>query len=86
MPVDSRRLQGPESAFSYTLLEKKGASEGEPSLSADFQKILISANEVRKDKRKPTDARPLCKLIFFWILILLSAKTFSLPKFWRLES
>ncbi|KAK4004936.1 hypothetical protein OUZ56_006663 [Daphnia magna] len=59
MPVDSRRLQGPESAFSYTLLKKKDANAEESVLSADLQKMLIGSNQVRKDKRKPTDARPL---------------------------
>ena len=64
MPVDSRRLQGPENAFSYTLIGKKNLNEEEP-LSADFKKILIGTNQVRKDKRRPSDARPLCKLILF---------------------
>lgn len=62
MPVDSRRLQGPESAFSYTLLEKKNANAEDLLLSADLLKMLISNNKVRKDKRKATDARPLCNL------------------------
>lgn len=62
MPGDSRRLQGPESAFSYTLLEKKDATEGESVLATSFQKILIGANECRQDKRKPIEARPLCNL------------------------
>ena len=61
MPVDSRRLQGPETAFSYTLLEKQCSNEEEPSLSNKFENIIISANEVRKDKRKPSEGRPLCK-------------------------
>lgn len=61
MPLDSRRLQGPESAFSYTLLEENKSSEcDEPNLSENFQKILLS-NEHRQDKRKPNEGRPLCK-------------------------
>ncbi|XP_046461794.1 exosome complex component MTR3-like [Daphnia pulex] len=59
MPVDSRRLQGPETSFCYTLLEKKNANEVESALSADLQKILIGSTKVRKDKRMPTDARQL---------------------------
>jgi hypothetical protein len=62
MPVDSRRLQGPENSFSYTLLEKKNASEEEIALSANLEKILIGTNKVRKDKRIPSDARPLCNV------------------------
>ena len=61
MPLDSRRLQGPKSAFSYTLLEDKNSSEtDEPGLSANFKKILLSSNQNRQDKRKPNDPRPLC--------------------------
>ena len=62
MPVDSRRLQGPENSFSYKLLEKKNDKEEEAALSADLQKILIGTNKVRKDKRIPSDARPLCNV------------------------
>jgi uncharacterized BrkB/YihY/UPF0761 family membrane protein len=80
MPVDSRRLQGPETSFCYTLLEKKNANEVESALSADLQKILIGTNKVRKDKRMPTDARQLCNILIveifpflMFIFILLSS-------------
>jgi hypothetical protein len=73
MPVDSRRLQGPETSFCYTLLEKKNANEVESALSADLQKILIGTNKVRKDKRMPTDARQLCNILIVEIFSLLNA-------------
>ena len=54
MPVDSRRLQGPETAFSYSLLEEKDVDK------PPIQKSLLKPNGKRKDGRKPTDSRPLC--------------------------
>lgn len=67
MPVDSRRLQGPETAFSYTLLEQKNNSDVE-----ETGLPLLKAEGKRCDGRKPTDARPLCtKCHTFLLLILL---------------
>lgn len=60
MPVDSRRLQGPETAFSYSLLEEKDVDK------PPIQKSLLKPNGKRKDGRKPTDSRPLCILSLFY--------------------
>ena len=57
MPVDSRRLQGPETAFSYTLIEQ----EDEDEMQTDDKGAIIDANGSRRDKRKAIDARPMCK-------------------------
>jgi len=57
MPVDSRRLQGPESAFSYTLIEQEDGNE----MQTDDKGAIIDADGSRRDRRKTQDARPICK-------------------------
>lgn len=62
MPTDSRRLQGPEDAFSYKILED--ISNQEKALEVG-EKVPLVVDGLRRDKRKPCDARPLCKLCLF---------------------
>lgn len=60
MPVDSRRLQGPEDAFSYRILDKL-SSIGDAAERTEKSSLVIDGS--RKDNRKPSDARPLCKFL-----------------------
>ena len=64
MPVDSRRLQGPENTICYTILEQEDGDE----MQTDAKVSIIDDDGIRKDKRKSIDARPLCKLqeILYW--------------------
>jgi len=60
MPIDTRRLQGPENAISYRLLQQKNAPDLEAAVSQlSIQQNLLDHNGQRKDKRKTNDARPL---------------------------
>lgn len=59
MPGDSRRLQGPEDAFSYRILDKIGC-DGRLGESAEKPPLVVDG--IRKDGRKPSDARPLCNI------------------------
>ena len=58
MPVDSRRLQGPENSFSYMVLEQEDGDE----MQTDAKVSIIDNEGTRKDKRKSIDARPICKM------------------------
>lgn len=60
MPVDTRRLQGPDNSFSYKLLENNNAALESSVSQSTIQQNLLDHNGQRKDKRKANDARPLC--------------------------
>jgi hypothetical protein len=55
MPADIRRLQGPESTFSYTLYIPNNTTYD------DVVAELITGNEKRKDGRKFNEQRRICK-------------------------
>ena len=60
MPVDSRRLQGPENGFSYRFIrqdEVLGSSETTMTVDDD----VLDSNGLRGDSRTPSDGRKLCK-------------------------
>jgi len=59
MPVDTRRLQGPDNSFSYKLLENNNAALESSVSQSTIQQNLLDHNGQRKDKRKANDARPL---------------------------
>jgi hypothetical protein len=55
MPPDNRRLQGPESTFSYTLYIPNNRTY------RDVVDELITSDERRKDGRKLNEQRHTCK-------------------------
>jgi hypothetical protein len=55
MPSDNRRLQGPESTFSYTLYIPNNRTYH------DVLDELITSDERRKDGRKLNEQRRICK-------------------------
>ena len=79
MPVDSRRLQGPENAFSYNILKKRDELEDSVSQMSIENKILDS-NGIRRDQRKPADSRKLCMRLFQFNSIIVSFMDFLVMK------
>ena len=61
MPVDSRRLQGPDSAIDYRLLKSSGDDLEAAVSQIAIKDCLIQANGTRNDQRTCSDARKLCK-------------------------
>lgn len=56
MPVDSRRVAGPENTLQYYLYSKHKKTYEE------CEKELLNSDHIRKDGRKPSDSRKICKL------------------------
>lgn len=55
MPVDQKRINGPENSFSYHLYSQLNSETYENKL-----KHLINAEGIRKDGRKLNETRKIC--------------------------
>lgn len=55
MPVDSRRISGPENTLQYFLYSKQKKTYEE------CEKEMINTLNLRKDGRKPQDVRKICE-------------------------
>lgn len=58
MPVDTRRLQGPEDAIPYHILQKTAVDSSKKN-----PLDVVDTAGVRRDQRKANEARKLCKKI-----------------------